>query len=241
MVLRFHEVKKMGWITSHRSHHTGIGKTFEDAVGVVENNRDEPDLYGFEIKAHREESSSYITLCTKAPTFPYRANFFLLNQFGTPYASSSLKRLHTSLFTNRFNTYENRFAFRLCNDRKSQEVRIEIYDLRSKRLLDDSCGYTYEVLEQIFSKKLKNLFYVRAQSKFIGDRECFYYTSADLYIQPSFEKFLKLLDQGKIMYDIRIGSYKSGAHIGRPHDHGSGFRILPSDLPKLYAIHEKID
>lgn len=46
-----------------------------------------------------------------------------------------------------------------------------------------------------------------------------------------------MVDEGKIMYDIRIGSYKNPAkrNYGKPHDHGSGFRIRPVDLTSLYA------
>lgn len=38
---KFKEVKKLGFVPSHRKNNTGIGKTFEDYVGVVENNLDE--------------------------------------------------------------------------------------------------------------------------------------------------------------------------------------------------------
>ncbi|MCR4664544.1 MAG: MvaI/BcnI restriction endonuclease family protein [Paludibacteraceae bacterium] len=58
--------------------------------------------------------------------------------------------------------------------------------------------------------------------------------------EPSFEKFLRLTDQGKIMYDIRMGCYHGGRNIDKPHDHGSGFRILPKDMHLLYAKHEKV-
>lgn len=34
----FNLVKSKGFIESHRKHNTGIGKTFEDLVNVVENN-----------------------------------------------------------------------------------------------------------------------------------------------------------------------------------------------------------
>ena len=240
MIAQFCNVQKLGWVKSRRRNNTGIGKTFEDYVGVVENNIDEPDLYGFEIKAHRDESSSYVTLCTKAPTFPYRANAYLLREFGTPYSEMpTLKRLHTSMFADHPNTYEGKYAFQLCNDRKVKEIRIEVYN-RTGKLLDNSCGYTYEVLEKILVKKLKNLFYVSADRKYESGEEYFNFTKADIYMQPSFENFLKLVDEGKIMYDIRMGSYKSGKNQGKPHDHGSGFRIKPIDLPKLYAIHEKV-
>ena len=55
------------------------------------------------------------------------------------------------------------------------------------------------------------------------------------------ENLLKMIDEGDIMYDIRIGSYKSGRNIGKPHDHGSGFRIKEYNICKLYANYEKVD
>lgn len=50
---------------------------------------------------------------------------------------------------------------------------------------------------------------------------------------------MQLIDDGKLMVDIRIGSYKSGKNKGKPHDHGTGFRIKPVDLDSLYE--EKIE
>lgn len=103
IIAQFRKVQKLGWVLSRRRNNTGIGKTFEDYVGVVENNIDAPDLYGFEIKTHREESSSYITLCTKAPSFPYRANAYLLRQFGTPYSENPKIYTYSMPNTNKFN------------------------------------------------------------------------------------------------------------------------------------------
>lgn len=71
-------------------------------------------LYGFEIKSHREEAASYITLFTKAPTFPPGANAYLKDKYGIPYENNqSLKKLHTSMFANRYNTSNGNFSFRL--------------------------------------------------------------------------------------------------------------------------------
>lgn len=242
MINRFRRVKAMGWISSLRSNNTGIGKTFEEYAGVKENNIADADLFGFEIKAHREEASSYLTLCTQAPSFPRRANAYLLDKFGTPYEDHpDMKRLHTSIFANRRNTYENTWSFRLNNNRAAREIRIEIYHLDSQQVLDDTCGYTYDVLEKKFAKKLKNLFYVSAERRFTDGTEEFFFTDADIYTTPSFERFLDLVDDGTIMYDIRRGCYQSGKRAGKPHDHGSGFRILPKNLYLLYTTHEHID
>lgn len=242
MIAHFREVKALGWVRSRRANNTGIGKTFEDYVGVLENNIDEPDLFGFEIKAHREEAKSYVTLCTKAPTFPNGANAYLLQKFGTPYEDNpELHRLHTSMFANHQNSYGATYSFMLHNDRSAKEMRIEVYDMQSGHLLDDSCGYTYDVLEKIFANKLKNLLYVSAERKYMDDVEYFNFTQAEIFTEPSFENFLNLVDHGEIMYDIRMGSYQSGKNIGKPHDHGSGFRILPKNLHHLYANREVVE
>ena len=242
IIKRFKAVKKLGYVKSRRRNNTGIGKTFEDFVGVEENNMVEPDLVGYEIKAHRELAQSYITLFTKSPSFPKGANAFLKEKFGTPYdENKDLKRLHTSIFANKPNNYADKYAFKLLNDKKKHCIFIAVYSLKNKRLLDCSCGYTYNDLEAILKKKLKNLFYVSAETKTDKkDVEYFYFNKADIYESPSFTKFLNMLDKGLIMFDIRIGSYQSGKNYGKAHDHGSGFRILEKNLCKLYSKHEKV-
>ncbi len=241
---QFHAVKRLEFVPSCRGHNTGIGKTFEDYVGVVENNEDKPDLAGYEIKSHREESKSYITLFTKSPNFPRRANGLLVGRFGTPYEENpNLRRLHTSMFASRFNTYNGRLSFRLINDRVAKVLRVGVYDLATMELIDDSVGYTYECLNGKLRKKLKNLFYVSAERRFraADGVEEFFFNKAEIYSDPSLDRFLRLVDEGLIMYDIRIGSYKSGRSYGKAHDHGSGFRIIESNLRLLYSNHEKVE
>lgn len=242
IIQEYKKVKALGWVKSNRSSSTGIGKTFEDYVGVVENNLKEPDLAGFEIKSHRAETSSYVTLFTKAPNFPKRANAYLNSQFGTPYDNNpELNKLHTSMFATKFNTYEGKLSFRLINDRTAMVLKIGVYDINTHQLINDKVGYTYESLETILRKKLKKLFYVSAQRRYKDSTEEFYFTRAEIYTEPSLNKFLELIDQGHIMYDIRIGSYQSGKKYGKSHDHGSCFRILEHNIHLLYETKEIVE
>jgi len=243
MLERFHKVKDLGYVKSRRRNNTGIGKTFEDYVGVIENNLEEPDFAGYEIKSHRDKSQSYITLFTKAPSFPRGANSLLKDEFGVCYEDNpDLKKLFSSMFATRFTESDIYLtSFRLINDRARREVRIGIYDLDTKELIDDTVGYTYEAIEKKLSQKLKNLFYVKADTKVEDGKELFFFNSAEIYSEPSLDKFLTLLDEGKIMYDIRLGSYASGKNKGKAHDHGSGFRILEQNLSLLYDNHEVVE
>ena len=60
----FDRIKDLGFIKSTRQNNKdgGIGNTFEDYLGVEENNLRDPDFEGFEIKTKRFMNSSYITL-----------------------------------------------------------------------------------------------------------------------------------------------------------------------------------
>ncbi len=242
IIAAFHKVKALGWVRSRRSNNTGVGKTFEDYIGVVENNQPGPDLYGYEIKSHRAASSSYVTLFTKSPSYPRRgANAYLKDKFGTEYPDSRLKKLHTSIFADQFNTYQGGCSFRLIHKKAERRIYIGVYTLDHRTLLDATVYYTYDDIEAALKKKLHNLFYVTAQQRQEPDTtELFYFDSAEIYTGPSLDRFLKLLDDGNIMYDLRMGSYREGIRRGRPHDHGSCFRIKADRLTDLYADMERI-
>lgn len=236
----FHAVKQRGFVTSHRRNNTGIGKTFEDLIGVEENNIDAPDLLGYEIKSHREDAESYVTLFTKAPSFPLRANRQLLAAYGE-IEKNGLKKLHTSMFATAGNTYRGLYSFQLENDRGQQRILIVVRNLQTGEEIDRSTGYTYKDIENCLDRKLHNLFYVEAETEKQGEEERFYFHSADIYEEPSMERFLEMVDNGLIMYDIRMGMYGSGKNQGNPHDHGSGFRVKACNLKQLYAQHYDVE
>lgn len=245
IITEFKKVKALGFVKSRRANNTGIGKTFEDYIGVVENNLEEPDLYGYEIKSQRSLSNSYVTLFTKSPTAPKGANAYLKDTYGTAYDEyPDIKKLHTSIFANRFNSYEERLAYRLMNDKEGRIIKIGIYSHPDHELIDSSVYYSYDILEKTLKSKLGGLFFVNADVKLDSNgKEEFHFNKAEIYETPSLKNFIKLLDEGKIMYDIRIGSYKTkgSKNYGKPHDHGSGFRIKACDIHLLYENHEIIE
>lgn len=239
---QFKQVKALGWIKSNRKNNTGVGKTCEDYMGVIENNFDSADLADYEIKSHRSDAASYITLFTKTPTFPRKANAILNEKYGTPYEENpNLNKLHTSMFATKYNTYGDKYSFKLINDKDTKKIKIGVYNINTHELIDDSAGYTYETIEKVLNKKLKNLFYISAERRNNKGTEEFFFNRAEIYTEPSLEKFMNLIDGGQIMYDIRIGSYKSGKKYGKPHDHGSGFRILEKNLFLLYENKEIVE
>lgn len=238
----FNRIEKLGFVKSRRKNNTGIGKTFEDYLGVTENNDKLPDFAGFEVKSQRALTSSFLTLFTKSPTGPKGANTYLRDTYGEEYEEyPGLRKLHTSIFSNKFNSYKGISGFKIVNDVDDEVVRLEVKNLETNEITDDSVHWTYKELENALTKKLNALFYVNAETRKVDDLEEFHYTKAKIFLNPSLENLLKLIDDGKLMVDIRIGSYKSGKNKGKTHDHGTGFRIKPSDLSLLYAETLDID
>lgn len=240
---RFKIIKNKGFIQSSRTSNTGIGKTFEDLLEKKEDNLSEADFGDIEIKTQRERSNSYVTLFTKSPTYPRAANTHLRLNYGTEDSGYGLKILHTSIFGNKYNTFADKYGFKFIVDREKRIMFISIKELSSGLIIDESAYYSFDLLEQAISKKLKKVAYVTAESREGANGEEFYYKSVELLYRPNFDKFICLIEDGTIMIDIRIGVFhnKEKRTYGKTHDHGTGFRIKESDFDKLFISREIVE
>lgn len=232
---QFTKIKKQGWIQTHRSGPTGIGKTLEDLLGIQENNLDEPDFGEYELKSCRIESQSMLTMFTRAPQ-PAKANTYLREKYG--YSSNSYdndeKVLHATLSADRFTTISDTGnMLKICCDIDgiyilSQNGRENIF-------------WSRETLKRCFEKKYKNKFvYAKALSRGTGSTEEFHFVEAYEVSGFNYEAFIDLLEAGKIYIDLRIGQYHNGRNKGKTHDHGTGFRIRESDQYLLFKKINKI-
>jgi hypothetical protein len=235
----FIKVRDAGFIETHRKGNTGIGKTFEDACGIVENNFTAADFKGIEIKSQRDYSGSYITLFTKSPTSPRGINTLLRKTYGTPDVEyPEIKVLHTSLFTTHYNTHKGGFNFKLEIDSENEVIKLLIQDKATEKIVDDCANWSFQVIRDIIEKKLKYIAYITAEVEKKDEKEFFKFTDMIILTGLTFEKFIKLLKEGVIMFDIRIGAYKTGKNKGKNHDHGSGFRISKKQLSRAFQIEE---
>lgn len=81
LIKKLKSIKEMGYVKTHRTGNTGIGKTLEDLLEITENNVPGPNAAMIELKSARKNVSSMLTLFTKSP-LPARANSILLEKFG---------------------------------------------------------------------------------------------------------------------------------------------------------------
>lgn len=236
----FLAIKEKRFVPSARIHDTGIGKTFEDLVGIHENNNflaDYKDV--LEIKSSRELSESMITFFTKSPSQPKKANSVLRQRYGKPDIDfPSIKILHTTVSATDFNTFESKYGFKLNVSERLGLISLVIKDLRTGQVDDSQMYFTFDDLRERVEKKCPYIAYISAESKKEAGKELFKFNKAVLLSGLSFEKFIDCVKKGLIVYDIRLGAYRSGKMMGKPHDHGSGFRVLKRNLSKVFNVQE---
>jgi len=228
LIEKLKAIKGMGYIKTHRAGTTGIGKTLEDLLGIVENNIPGPNAAMIELKSARKNVSSMLTLFTKSP-LPRKANSVLLQRFGYESArGNKRKELHTTVNARGYNQLKGEPGFKI----NIQNDKVNLINTH-----DEILGYwDKETLKKSFERKLPKLLYVKAEVKGRGSNEEFWFNEAWLLSGFNFDNFLSLLKEGTILVDIRIGQYPDG----RSHDHGTGFRVFPDKLDLCFEYREKI-
>jgi len=221
------------FVKTHRSGNTGIGKTLEDLLGIIENNIQGPDTAETALKAGRKNSASMLTLFTKSPS-PRRVNTQLLKKYGYGSPKDGEKILHCTLSTNFETTLRGEDGLKLdiIHDNDSDKLSIQNF------YGDVEAYWTEESLRDAFLRKYRSgqLYYVKAESRGSGANEEFYFYEAWFLKGFSYPNFINLLKDGVVKIDIRIGQYPDG----RTHDHGTGFRIFPKDLDRCFEERERL-
>lgn len=149
-----------------------------------------------------------------------------------------VKIIHTTFSALKFNTFVEKYGFNLDIDEANKKIFIRIKNLQSNKLDELEIYYTFEDLKEIIEKKCKYIAYIKAQSKKEDDKESFKFVHASLLSGLTFEKFIDSIKNGLIVYNIRLGVYRSGKNKGKAHDHGSGFRVLKNNLNKVFKAEE---
>ncbi len=218
------ELAERGWIKSNRLHDTGIGKTLEDCLGVKENNIALPDFGVMELKSQRANTASMLTLFTKSPEGI--SNSEIRERFGYPDPIfPTVKIIHQTIY----NGKKNAMGFWLRVDTRRNKLLL----LKNNKAIG---FYSLEFLKNKAIQKIGNgLILVIAETKKQNGDEYFYYKEAYLLKDIDPKKFIAYSK-----YDIRLGAYHSGKNIGKPHDHGSAFRIVEKASPDLFRIKKKI-
>lgn len=236
------DIINRGWINDSRPNNKdgGIGNTFEDLLGIKENNKSVADYKNVEIKCQREFTGAYISLFSKSPTSPFRANKQLREKFGEERDEihTGMKKLYASVFGNKNSKVYEKYLMKLEIDKRNSTLMLVINDLNNNIL--DQVAWTFDSLIKA-SSKIENLLLVFAKTQMSNNQRQFCFFNAEIFSDFDFNKFLICIEEGYIQFDIRIGVYNSGKNYGKTHDHGSAFRIKYENIKKLYNKLERLD
>jgi len=242
IIADFKRIKKLGFVEDRRSNNRdgGIGNTYEDLLGIRENNLTSADYLGYEIKSKRQVNSSYLSLFCKTPSYPKGANSYLREIYGENKDSNypEMKKLYASVFGHRYSEIYGKYKMKLEINYPQEKLFLHINDFNLHSL--DNVFWTFNDLKKA-SAKIKSLILVLAKERNQNGKRFYHYHKAEIYHKFSFDKLLKSIRNGEIMFDIRIGIRNSGKNKGKTHDHGSGFRIKRENLKNIYETYEEIE
>ena len=235
------KIRDKGYIKSHRSGDTGVGKTLEDELGVEENSIQASDIGDVELKANRIGSNSKITLFTKSPNKRGVNNKVLRQKYGyktdeSKELNENINVLHTSVNGSGFNTLNGEPFMKLTS--KDNRLYLEHAE---DGILED-VYWDEDQLKKAFNKKYptKKMYHVQAESEIQDGVEAFHFTEAYSLEDFSADKMMDGLLSGELEMDIRLGVYASGKNKGKPHDNGTAIRVSPNKLDNCFNKKNKL-
>jgi hypothetical protein len=259
LIKKIQEIHARGWfrsvkITKDTRNDGAVGNTLERLLGIKENNLPIPNAREWELKGQRVHSSSLVTLkhIEPSPTAAKIVPNILLPLYGWPHKQAGKKYPKSEMSfrsTTSAVSYTKR-GFRVIVDSEQSKLRFvfdankadrsdpdvkEWLDLVRERVdlgpINPEPYWGFDDLKYAIGEKIKNCFYVVAESKLEKRREFFRYEQLYILSGFSFDRFLECVSNGTVLidFDARTG-----------HNHGTKFRIRQNSWANLYSDVERV-
>ena len=218
---KFQELKKKGFVPSSRKGPTGIGYTFETLLGLDENNLALPDIENIEIKAHRDNTNSMITL------FTFNRKVWKLNPL------KAIKKYGSYDKDGRLGMY---YTMSLTPNSAGLFLDVTENEISVQHTAGEVIAtWQLTTLAKRFAQKIPALLFISAHTEERGGREHFHFYRAQLMKGTSPELLSDLFSTGNLLVDLRLHDKKT-----RARNHGTGFRTFEDKLPLLFKQIEEV-
>jgi hypothetical protein len=218
---KFAAIKLMGWVPSQRRSNTGVGYTLETLLGIEENNIALPDFGAVELKSHRLNSTSMVTLFTFDRKVWKINPLQAVRNYGTRDANGRLGLYFTMSPTP---TSTGLFLY-------LEPEAISVRHISGEVIAE----WSLEALAEQFVKKMPALVLVSALSEMRGDTEYFHYTSARLLEGTSTGILREQILAGNVLVDLRLHDRPTSAR-----NRGTAFRAHKGKLPFLFSTSTEL-
>ena len=237
LLVKFLEIKKLGYVKSLRKGSTGIGYTFETLLGKNEECFPIPDFRSIEIKVKKQFGKGSITLFNAVPDNEVFATKRLYEEYGVFNKNFNYnKTFMLSVSTVEYKRYGKHF-FKLAIDMDNRLIRLIIEDLNHK-VVDKQISWSFELLENKIDMKIKNLAIVKAKEKKVDGVSYYYYYHIGFYELKGKKNFFELINAGMINITFKMSTYMKGIKYGEMNNHGIGFNIDMINLLDLYYLRD---
>lgn len=259
LIEQIRKISRNGWHRSVKNtintrNDGAVGNTLEMLLGLEENNLPIPNMREWELKGQRLHTASLVTLKHIEPS-PRAAKIvatLLLPKYGWKHKEAG-RRFPASEMSFRSTTSASGYTcrgFRLVLDRVQGKLRFIFDESQADKSDPEIAKWLSSVQQRVglgrldpepywglddlrfeIGSKVKNCFYVIADTKIEQGHEFFKYVKLLVLSGFSFEKFLKCIEEGVVFvdFDARTG-----------HNHGTKFRIKQNHWHKLYESVDEI-
>lgn len=225
-----------------------VGDTLELLLGIKTNNRNDADYEGIiEVKS-KGGSRTLDTLFTLRPHFEgtaiaeYEKNDRQrVSAFARYYGYDSDKHPgYSSLYITigSSDAPQNNQEFFLDVDEEASRVNLKKTDTKTGKCEVAAYWLFEELKEQLYLKHPSTI-WVKAEHRTVNGMVQFKYNEIEFSRSPQFTTFLSLIKAGKVTYDWRGYTSKSGKYVGK--NHGNAWRIKPNSKTDLFGEIEKIE
>ena len=241
------DIKNRGWIPNNTGKRgDGVpGDILEALLGVPRNNLPIADASGWELKTHRNGSSSMVSLSHKEMKTDARIPVvprMMLPIFGWPHqeAGTTYPETELSLRTDIVGDRWNVRGFKLRVDKELQRVYVTFdpskvapaylgwaaaVEERLRVIPFQEPYYDFSDFYMTIGRKFLNCFFVKCDEAMINNVQHFRYTEAFILQDVDVQSFMRGIENGdvKIEFDARTG-----------HNHGTKMRMSEDDIPDVY-------
>ena len=215
---KYREIKSKGYVPITRTGDGKFGNTFEDLLGLTENNINAPDIDGHEIKVQSKHTDSLMTLFNKKPEWVIPQKQVVVD-YGWAHSTKKGELTIQSTITRTPN---------------SRHLWLDTADKLYVKHNDTILGqWSWESLTAQFVTKFPSAIKVYGEEKRVGDKVYFWFNEAYLLTGTSKELFKQLILDNIISVDFRFYTqYNKGLGI---RDRGIAFRMKGSNLDRLFV------
>lgn len=147
------------------------------------------------------------------------------------------KILETSVQANCSTLIGTKYLFKLFVDYSKAKIFLVVLD-KNMNFIEKKAYWDFALIKEKLESKNQYLALIKTWTKKENDEDYYKYYDLEFYKLKNLSEFLKLIEDGTIRVNIKIGINRTKYKAGTINNRGITFDIEECDIPKLY---EKIE